>query len=195
MPTHIYFAEEEEEVGAPSSSRAAAVAAPAPAPAVVGAAVPTATAAAAAAVGPQFARCCSSARVDYNYEDPCYVFKVVRSLDGSRLAATLSNNAIKTYSIHGDAITHAGDIQAHTKKVTDAVFPLADAPHALYSCSADGTVRGFDARSAHEVERCATLPLFAAVAAAAFAFCSPLLLLSAPSICQSTPQAITGLYS
>ena len=101
----------------------------------------------------QFARCCSSARVDYDFSDPCYVFKVVRSHDGSRLAATLSNNTIKTYSVHGEGLSHAGDVLAHSKTITDAAFPLADAPHALYSSSADGSVRAWDLRTSQLAER------------------------------------------
>ncbi len=80
------------------------------------------------------------------------MFKVVRSHDGSRLAATLSNNAIKTYSVHGEAFSHAGDILAHTKTITDASFPLRDAPQALYSSSADGSVRGWDLRTGQAAE-------------------------------------------
>ncbi|KAI8472326.1 MAG: WD40-repeat-containing domain protein [Monoraphidium minutum] len=105
-----------------------------------------------APAGTQFARCCSTARVDYDFGDPCYVFKVVRSHDGSRLAATLSNNTIKTYSIHGEGLSHAGDVLAHNKTITDASFPLEDAPYALYSSSADGSVRAWDSRSAQQAE-------------------------------------------
>jgi WD40 repeat protein len=100
----------------------------------------------------QYARCCCNARVDYDFGDPCYVFKIVRSHDGLRLAATLSNNTIKTYSIHADALSHAGDLRGHSKRITDARFPLPDAPHALYSCSSDGTVRGWDLRSGQQAE-------------------------------------------
>lgn len=126
MPQHLNFSDEEVPAAGPT-----------PTPAAI-----------------QFARCCSSARVDYDFNDPCYVFKVVSNHDGSRLAATLSNNTIKTYSVHAEALSHAGDVLAHTGTITDASFPLSDAPHALYSSSADSSVRGWDLRSGQQAERC-----------------------------------------
>lgn len=90
--------------------------------------------------------------MDYDFNDPCYIFKVVLSHCGQRLAATLSNNTIKTYTVHGEAVTHAGDVLAHSKTITDALFPLPDAPLLLYSSSADGTVRGWDLRSGQQAE-------------------------------------------
>lgn len=150
MPTHIYFNDDEEQAAGTTAAQAQQQHAGNPAAvAAVGAGASSPSAVA----GPQMARCCSSARVDYNFADPCYVFKVARSPDGARLAATLSNNAIKTYSVHADSLSHAGDIQAHAKRINDASFPFQDAPQALYSCSADGTVRGFDARNGQEAER------------------------------------------
>jgi WD40 repeat protein len=125
MPQHIYFSDDDAPPVASTSAPA----------------------------GTQFARCCASARVDYDFKDPCYVFKVVRSHDGARLAATLSNHTIKTYSVHGEGLSHAGDVLAHAKTITDAAFPLADAPGALFSASADGSVRAWDLRSGQEAER------------------------------------------
>jgi len=130
MPQHVYFPDDDD------APPAAAAAPPA----------------AATAAATQFARCCSTARVDFNFQDPCYVFKAVRSGDGSRIAAALSNHTLKTYTVRGEALSHAGDVSAHSKTITDVGFPLPDAPHALYSSSADGSVRGWDLRSGQAAE-------------------------------------------
>lgn len=103
-------------------------------------------------VNPQMATCLSSTRVDFDYQDPCYVFKAVCSPDGLTLAASVSSNKIKIYNFHNASPVHAGDLHAHGATITDICFPFADCPSATYSSSRDGTVKGWDLRSGAEVE-------------------------------------------
>lgn len=102
----------------------------------------------------QLAHCCSNARVDFDFRDPCYVFKAVLSPDSATIAASLSNNAIKTFACsHPAALVAAGDLpSAHTGTITDVGFPLPDCPHALYSSSRDGTVKGWDLRTKQQAD-------------------------------------------
>ena len=47
-----------------------------------------------------------------------------------------------------------GDLLGHEGSIRALHFPLpADQPHLLHSCSADGTLRGWDVRSGLQVER------------------------------------------
>lgn len=115
------------------------------------------SAAAPAPLSPQVAsavpRCTGVVRVDFNdLSDPCYVFKVVRSHDASCFGASVSNNRIKLYNLQAAQLTHLGDLVGHTDTITDVSFALPEAPHALHSCSRDGTVRGWDVRSGQQVE-------------------------------------------
>lgn len=106
-----------------------------------------------AASGLRLPRCLCSVRVDFNdLSDPCYVFKVVRSADASVFAASVSNNRIKLYGMQASNLTHIGDLTGHGGTITDVAFPLVDAPHALFSASRDGTVRGWDTRAGRQAE-------------------------------------------
>lgn len=120
---------------------------------VDGATVPSTSAAAPTAAATKFAQCCSRARVDYNVADPCYVFKAIRNPDGSIAAASISNNSIKLYSCSTSGLSHVADIQAHQDTISDVQFPLPSVPQALYSCSRDGWVKGWDLRSRQQAER------------------------------------------
>lgn len=117
------------------------------------AAVPSTSTAAPAAAATKFAQCCSRARVDYNMSDPCYVFKAIRNLDCSIAAASISNNSIKLYSCSASGLSHAADLQAHRDTITDVQFPLPAVSQALYSCSRDGCIKGWDLRSRQQAER------------------------------------------
>ena len=100
-----------------------------------------------------FARCCARARVDYDPADPCYVFKANRSPDSGTVAASLSNGYIKLYACTHTSLSHVGDIAAHANTISDIAFPLAGYSSALFSCSRDGTVKGWDLRTRQLAER------------------------------------------
>lgn len=46
-----------------------------------------------------------------------------------------------------------GDLMGHEGMLREVHFCLPDQPALLHSCAADGTVRGWDARSGQQVER------------------------------------------
>lgn len=92
-------------------------------------------------------------RTDFDSGDQCYVFSVAASPDLSSVAASLSNNTIKLYSIgKAGALSFVGGFSGHTDVVTSLSYALADTPHAVYSSSEDGTVRGWDTRSGQQAE-------------------------------------------
>lgn len=102
----------------------------------------------------QTACCTSMARVDFDFDDPCYVFHAIRSPDGSHVAASLSNGNIKIFGCATGALVAAGDMTgAHAGTISAIAFPLPDSPFALYSCSRDGTVKGWDLRSRQQAEQ------------------------------------------
>lgn len=105
-----------------------------------------------AAGSTRFAHCCSRARVSYDEANPCYVFKAIRSPDSCSIAAALSSNSIKLFSCSVAGLSHAGDIAAHQGTISDIQFPFVSAPQALYSCSRDGYVKGWDLRSGQQAE-------------------------------------------
>ena len=51
------------------------------------------------------------------------------------------------------SLSFAGELKGHKQAISQVTCPLPDAPHALFSSSADGTVRGWDIRSRQEVQR------------------------------------------
>eukprot|EP00877_Chromochloris_zofingiensis_P001510 jgi/Chrzof1/1135/Cz01g41150.t1 len=131
---HIYFPDDTEQAQPIAST-------PAPSSSSYGAPAQT-----------QYARCCNSARVDFQFSDPCYVFKAISSPDASHIAASLSNHIIKTYTCQEASLTHVGNLSGHSDTITNIIFPLSDCPYALYSSSRDGSVRGWDLRSGQQAE-------------------------------------------
>lgn len=118
------------------------------------AAAAVASASAGGAVACTRAACCSRARVSFNDADPTYVFKAARSPDGAGVAASLSNGSIKLYSAGQAQLVHVGDIPgAHQGTITDIQFALPAVPHALYSCSRDGSIKAWDVRTRQLAER------------------------------------------
>jgi WD40 repeat protein len=149
---HIYFGEDAEME---CDGAAAAQAAGPLAAAGVGGAAPPGWRTQPAQQPLRCGACCSRARVSFNDADPTYVFKAARSPDCTTVAASLSNNAIKWYSLANAQLAHGGSFsKAHTNTITDVQFPVAAAPHALYSCSRDGALKGWDLRSKAPAERC-----------------------------------------
>jgi len=93
---------------------------------------------------------------DFDSRDQCYVFDVAACADLTSLAVSLSNNTIKLYTARGsDGIAYVGELSGHTDTISEVSFAGVEAPHALYSSSADGTVRGWDSRTGQQAERSA----------------------------------------
>lgn len=96
----------------------------------------------------------SVVRTDFDSGDQCYVFNVATTPDSTAVAASLSNNTIKLYSARdAGGLSYVGSLNGHTDIVTSVSYALADTPHALYSSSEDGSVRGWDTRSGQQAER------------------------------------------
>ena len=49
-------------------------------------------------------------------------------------------------------VQFTGELAGHEAAITEAHFPLEAEPHLLYTCSRDGTARGWDVRSGQQVE-------------------------------------------
>lgn len=106
--------------------------------------------------------CCGSARVDFNQNDPQYVFKAVYNPATSSVASSVSNNTIKLYRVSGAAVELAGELRGHTSTISDLSFSTPGQPEVLHSCSTDGTVRGWDTRSGQQTEGCVCMLCVAA---------------------------------
>lgn len=94
--------------------------------------------------------------------DAPYIFDIVGPSSGDAIAVSLSSNVIRLYALQQPGsggspggLQHMGDLGGHTGRITDIAFPFAAQPHALFSCSRDGTLKGWDARSGQAVEECA----------------------------------------
>lgn len=95
----------------------------------------------------------SVVRTDFDSGDQCYVFEVAATPDLISVAASLSNNKIKLYSTReASGLSFTGSLNGHTDTVTSIAYAMADTPHALYSSSEDGTIRGWDARTGQQAE-------------------------------------------
>lgn len=94
----------------------------------------------------------SSVRTDYSSQDQCYVFDLAAASGSNLIAASLSNNLIKLYSVQGGKVSFVRDLAKHRKAVNCLTFPFESSPHQLYSCSSDGTVLGWDARTGTTTE-------------------------------------------
>ena len=93
-------------------------------------------------------------KTDFDSRDQCYVFDIAASADSSSLAASLSNNTIKLYKARGSGgLSYVGELSGHTDTISQLSYAGAEAPHALYSSSADGTVSGWDCRTGQQAER------------------------------------------
>lgn len=97
--------------------------------------------------------CCFNVRIDFNMADPAYVFKAALNPANGAVAASTSSNIIKLYSATGADLTHVGDLKGHNGTISDVAFSVPDLPHLVHSCSADGTVKGWDIRSGQQVEK------------------------------------------
>ena len=93
-------------------------------------------------------------RTDFDSGDQCYVFDVAASTNLGIVAAALSNNTVKLYNTReSGGFTYMGELKGHTDVISEISFAGDDNPHALYSSSEDGSVRGWDSRSGQQAER------------------------------------------
>lgn len=106
----------------------------------------------------------ASLRVDFDFENPCYVLQLASHGDPSEaagthmVAAALSNNSIKVYKQALADFQHVCNLQGHTGTISDVCMPLARSPDTVVSSSVDGTVRCWDARQGSCTQRCAPDP-------------------------------------
>lgn len=93
-------------------------------------------------------------RTDFDTGDQCYVFHVAASTHSGTVAAALSNHTVKLYnSGNSDGFTYLGELKGHTDVVSEIAFAGYDNPHALYSSSEDGSIRGWDSRTGQQAQR------------------------------------------
>lgn len=93
-------------------------------------------------------------RTDFDTGDQCYVFHVAASTHNGTVAAALSNHAVKLYTTRDSGgFTYLGELKGHTGVVSEIAFAGDDNPHALYSSSEDGSIRGWDSRTGQQAQR------------------------------------------
>ncbi|GFR41096.1 hypothetical protein Agub_g1740 [Astrephomene gubernaculifera] len=97
-------------------------------------------------------QCCGSARVDFNINDPCYVFHTLTNTTGDLVAASVSNNTIKLYQPSGPQLSLVGELRGHSSTITDLAFGGSSQPGIVMSSSADGTVVSWDVRTGQPTE-------------------------------------------
>lgn len=93
-------------------------------------------------------------KTDFDSGDQCYVFDVAASVTTGIVAAALSNHTVKLYNARDSGgFTYLGELKGHTDVISEIAFAGEDNPHALYSSSEDGSVRGWDSRTGQQAER------------------------------------------
>ena len=93
-------------------------------------------------------------RTDFDTGDQCYVFHVAASTHSGTVAAALSNHAVKLYTTRDSGgFSYLGELKGHTDLVSEIAFAGGDNPHAVYSSSEDGTIRGWDSRTGKQAQR------------------------------------------
>lgn len=93
-------------------------------------------------------------RTDFDTGDQCYVFDVAASTHDGTVAAALSNHSVKLYSTRDSGgFTYLGELKGHTDVLSEIAFAGHDNPHALYSSSEDGSIRGWDSRTGQQAQR------------------------------------------
>ncbi|KAK6120211.1 hypothetical protein DH2020_046117 [Rehmannia glutinosa] len=93
-------------------------------------------------------RCGLKNSIQTNFGDD-YVFQIVRKDDWTSMAVSLSTNAVKLYSpLTGQ---YLGECRGHSSTINQISFAGPSAPHVLYSCSSDCTLRAWDSRSFKQV--------------------------------------------
>ncbi|CAA0832026.1 Transducin/WD40 repeat-like superfamily protein [Striga hermonthica] len=86
--------------------------------------------------------------IQTNFGDD-YVFQIVNKHDWTSMAVSLSTNAVKLYSpLAGQ---YLGEFKGHSSTINQISFAGPSAPHVLYSCSSDCTLRAWDSRSFRQV--------------------------------------------
>ena len=93
-------------------------------------------------------------KTDFDSGDQCYVFDVAASTTTGIVAAALSNHTVKLYNARDSGgFKYLGELKGHTDVISEISFARDDNPHALYSSSEDGSVRGWDSRTGQQAER------------------------------------------
>ncbi|KAL3157293.1 hypothetical protein ABBQ38_001524 [Trebouxia sp. C0009 RCD-2024] len=92
-------------------------------------------------------------KTDFDSGDQCYVFDVAASMTVGIVAAALSNHTVKLYNARDSGgFTYLGELKGHTDVISEIAFAGDDNPHALYSSSEEGSVRGWDSRTGQQAE-------------------------------------------
>ena len=81
-----------------------------------------------------------------------YCIYLVTSQEISKLAVSLSTNALKFYSPATGQ--YLGECTGHTGTIHEISFSAPSSPQVICSCSADGTIRAWDTRSFKQVFSC-----------------------------------------
>ncbi|CAM0912291.1 unnamed protein product [Alopecurus aequalis] len=78
-----------------------------------------------------------------------YVFQIASCQEISKLAVSLSTNALKFYSPATGQ--YLGECNGHTGTIHEISFSAPSSPQVICSCSGDGTIRAWDTRSFKQI--------------------------------------------
>ncbi|CAL4907057.1 unnamed protein product [Urochloa decumbens] len=86
--------------------------------------------------------------IQTNFGDD-YVFQIASCQEISKLAVSLSTNALKFYS--PETGQYMGECKGHEGTIHEISFSVPSSPQVICSCSSDGTVRAWDTRNFKQI--------------------------------------------
>uniref|UniRef100_A0A452XGB0 Uncharacterized protein n=1 Tax=Aegilops tauschii subsp. strangulata TaxID=200361 RepID=A0A452XGB0_AEGTS len=86
--------------------------------------------------------------IQTNFGDD-YVFQIASCQEISKLAVSLSTNALKFYAPATGQ--YLGECTGHTGSIHEIAFSAPSSPQVMCSCSGDGTIRAWDTRSFKQI--------------------------------------------